>query len=71
MRGVEMEKHADEEEEQERHAVEKKDVRDVGDIFVGEEGHLFFGCGHEDYARGVKELLTMISHDLGYCKQCL
>ena len=52
-----MEKHVDEEEEEEGNAVEDEDVGDVGDVGVGEEDHLFFCGAHEEEAGGVQELV--------------
>jgi len=57
VRGVEMQQHADEEEEQEGDAVEDEDVGDVGDVGAGEEEHLFFGGAQEEESGCVEELL--------------
>lgn len=55
---VEIEEHDDEEVEQEGDAVEDEDVRHVGDVGFGQQGHLFFRRAHEEEARSTKELLV-------------
>jgi len=59
VRGIEMQQHADEEEEQEGDAVEDEDVGDVGDVGAGEEEHLFFGGAQEEESGCVEELLDV------------
>ena len=54
MRSVKVQQHADEQEEQERNAVEQEDVRDVGDAGGGKEVQLFLCGAHEQESRGVK-----------------
>lgn len=53
---IEMEKHADKEEEQESDAVQDKNIRDVRDMSALKDRHLLFGSGHENHAGGVEQL---------------
>lgn len=56
VRRVDVQQDVDEEVQEEGDRVQDQDVRDVGDVCGGEEGHLFFCCAHEEEAGGVEEL---------------
>lgn len=69
VRGVKMQEHADEEEEQECDAVEDEDVGYVRDFGTREEEHLFFRGTQEDETGRVEELsgVNAWTDDGGLC----
>lgn len=61
MVGVDLEEHADKEEEEEGDAVDNEDIGNVGYAEGGEEGHLLFCGAHEKEAGCVEELLPLVT----------